>query len=94
MKGSKYGGFSGPYFPAFELNRAGYGVSARIQSECGKYGPEKPLYLDTFHIVFVSASFKHIYNFFDKSQYRNNLKSNQKNPRTELPKRGVNLNYA
>ena len=93
-KVSKYGGFSGPYFPAFELNRAGYGVSARIQSECGKYGPEKPLYLDTFHIVFVSASFKHIYNFFDKSQYRNNLKSNQKNPRTELPKRGVNLNYA
>ena len=91
---SKYGGFSGPYFPAFELNRAGYGVSARIQSECGKYVPEKPLYLDTFHIVFVSASFKHIYNFFDKSQYRNNLKSNQKNPRTELPKRGVNLNYA
>ena len=59
-KVSKYGGFSGPYFPAFELNRAGYGVSARIQSECGKYGPEKPLYLDTFHIVFVSASFKHI----------------------------------
>ena len=55
---------------------------------------QKNLCIWTLHIVFVSASFKHIYNFFDKSQYRNNLKSNQKNPRTELPKRGVNLNYA
>ena len=91
---SKYGDFSGPYFPALGLNRERYGVSLRIQCECGKYGPEKPLYLDPFHIVLLSASFKHIYKFFYKSQYRNNLKSNQKNPRNELPKRGVNLNYA
>ena len=40
-KVSKYGIFSGPYFLAF-------GVSLRIKSECGKYGPA---YLDTFHAV-------------------------------------------
>ena len=35
---SKYGFFSGPYFPVFVLNT-------------GKYGPEKTSYLDTFHAV-------------------------------------------
>ena len=35
-KVSKYGAFSGPYFPAFGLNTDRYGVSLRIQSECGK----------------------------------------------------------
>ena len=34
----KFRGFSGPYFPVFELNT-------------GKYGPEKTPYLDTFHTV-------------------------------------------
>ena len=33
--------FSGPYFSAFGLNTERYKVSFRIQSECGKYGPEK-----------------------------------------------------
>ena len=28
--------YSGPYFPVFELNTDRYGVSLRIQSECGK----------------------------------------------------------
>ena len=28
--------YSGPYFPAFGLNTERYGVSLRIQSECGK----------------------------------------------------------
>ena len=37
-KVSKYGVFSGPYFPAFGLNT-------------GKYGPKKSPYLDTFHAV-------------------------------------------
>ena len=37
-KVSKYGVFSGPYFPAFGLNT-------------GKYGPEKTPYLDSFHTV-------------------------------------------
>ena len=44
---SKYGVFYGPYFPAFKLNI----VSLRIQSECGKYGPDKTTYLDTFQAV-------------------------------------------
>ena len=35
-KVSKYVVFSGPYFPAFGLNTKRYGVSLRIQSECGK----------------------------------------------------------
>ena len=46
---SKYGVFSGPYFLAFRLNTERYFVSLRIQSECGKNGPEKTPYLDTFH---------------------------------------------
>ena len=37
-KESKYGNFSGPYFPVSGLNT-------------GKYGPEKTSYLDTFHEV-------------------------------------------
>ena len=39
-KVSKYGAFSGPYFPVFELNT-------------GKYEPEKTPYLDTFHALLV-----------------------------------------
>ena len=35
---SKYGVFSGPYFPVFSPNT-------------GKYGPEKTPYLDTFNAV-------------------------------------------
>ena len=38
QKVSKYGVFSGPYFPVFRLNME-------------KYGPEKTLYVDTFHTV-------------------------------------------
>ena len=53
-KVSKDGDFSGPYFPAFRLNTERYFVSLRIQSECGKYGPEKTPYLDTFHAVTIS----------------------------------------
>ena len=32
--------FSSQYFPAFGLNTERYEVSLRIQSKCGKYGPE------------------------------------------------------
>ena len=38
MKMSKYGVFSGPYFPIFNPNT-------------GKCGPENTPYLDTFHLV-------------------------------------------
>ena len=40
-KGSKYGVFSGPYFPAFRLNTE-------------RYGPEKAPYLDTFHALIIT----------------------------------------
>ena len=35
-KVSKYGAFSGPYFPVFGLNAEIYFVNLRIQSDCGK----------------------------------------------------------
>ena len=41
-KVSKYGVFSGPYFPVFGLNTK-------------KYGPEKTPYSDTFYAVVISA---------------------------------------
>ena len=40
-KESKYGVFSGPYFPVLSPNT-------------GKYGPEKTLYLDIFHAVHLT----------------------------------------
>ena len=38
---SKYGVFSGPYFPVLGLNTERYEVSLRIQSECGKIQTRK-----------------------------------------------------
>ena len=40
-KATKYAVFSGPYFPEFRLNTERYGVSLRIQSECGKIQTRK-----------------------------------------------------
>ena len=40
---SKYGIFSGPYFPVFGLNT-------------GKYGQEKTPYVDTFHTVVCDSN--------------------------------------
>ena len=45
------------------------------------------------HRDLVWAWFKHVYNFFNENEWRSNLKSNWKNTRNELPKRGVHLNY-
>ena len=42
---SKYGVFSGPYFPVFSPN-------------VGKYLPEKTPYLETFHAVHVTRAIK------------------------------------
>ena len=47
-KVSKYGVFSGPYFPVFGLNTEIYGV---FSPNTGKYGPGKTPCLDTFHAV-------------------------------------------
>ena len=40
-KVSKYGVFSGPFFPVFGLNTERYRVSLRILSECGKMWTRK-----------------------------------------------------
>ena len=40
-KKSKYGLFSGPYFPAFGLNTERYSINLRIQPECRKIRPRK-----------------------------------------------------
>ena len=50
-KESKYGVFSGPYFPVFGLNTEIYSVNLRIQSEYPKIRIRKNSYLDTFHSV-------------------------------------------
>ena len=41
--------YSGSYFPAFELNTERYGISLRIQSECGKIWTRITPNTDTFH---------------------------------------------
>ena len=48
-KVSKYGAFSGPYFPVL-------GSNTEIYGKYGKYGPEKAPYLDTFHTVYANNS--------------------------------------
>ena len=50
-KVSKYGVFSGPYFPVFGLNTEIYSVNLRIQSEYPKIRIRKNSYLDTFDAV-------------------------------------------
>ena len=47
---SKYGVFSGPYFPVFGLNTEHLSV---FRPKAGKYGQQKTLYLDTFHAVWA-----------------------------------------
>ena len=43
--------YSGPHFPAFGLNTERYGVSLRIQSECGKMRTRITPTTDTLHAV-------------------------------------------
>ena len=65
---SKCGVFFGLYFPAFGLNSERYEVSLRIQSEYGKYGPEKTPYLDTFYAMELAKTFtEHCINIVEKS---------------------------
>ena len=47
QKLAKYGNISGPYFPAFGLNK----YLSIFSSNAGKYGPEITPYFDTFHAV-------------------------------------------
>ena len=43
--------YSGPHFLAFGLNTERYGVSLRIQSECGKIRTRTTPNTDTFYAV-------------------------------------------
>ena len=57
----KYAVFSGPYFPVVGLNTEIYSV---FSSNKGKQGPEKTLYLDTFHakqFMIISNQFYYLY---------------------------------
>ena len=42
------------HFHVFRLNTEINSVNIRIQSETGKYGPEKTPYLDTFKAMIIS----------------------------------------
>ena len=50
--------YSGPHFPAFELNTERHSVSLRIQSECGKMRPRITPNTDTFYAVRRLHSYK------------------------------------
>ena len=52
VKSVRIRSFSGPYFPAFRLNKKRYSVSLRIRSECGKIRTRKTSNMDTFHAVY------------------------------------------
>ena len=50
--------YSGPHFPAFELNTERYSVSLRIQSECGKMRTRITPNTDTFYSVTCFRAYK------------------------------------
>ena len=51
VKSVRIRSYSGPYFPSFGLNKERYGVSIRIQSECGKMWIRITPNTDTFYEV-------------------------------------------
>ena len=51
VKNVRIRSYSGPYFPAFGLNTDRYGVSLRVQSECGKMRTRITPNTDIFHSV-------------------------------------------
>ena len=50
--------FSGPYFLAVGLNTEIYGISLRIQPECGKIRTRKTLNTETFHAAWITGIFR------------------------------------
>ena len=64
-KVSKYGVFSGPYFPIFGLNTETYGVNLHIPSKYGKIRTRKNSVLDTSHAVLMNKKYKKIYRAFN-----------------------------
>ena len=51
---SKYGAFSGPYFPAFGLNAERYAVSLCIQSKCKKIRTRKNIRILTLLCIKIN----------------------------------------
>ena len=51
VKSVRIRSYSGPHLPAFELNTERYGVSLRIQSECGKMRIRMTPNTKTFYAV-------------------------------------------
>ena len=55
LKSVRIWSYSGRRFPIFGLNTESYGVSFRIQSECGKMGTRITPNTDTFYIMSISV---------------------------------------
>ena len=53
MKSARLWSYSAQHFPAFGLNAERYGVSLRIQSECGKMLTRITPNTDTFYAVIL-----------------------------------------
>ena len=55
---TKYGVYSGLYFPKFRLNKDIFGVNCVFSLNTGKYRLEETPYLDIFHAVTVFFIFQ------------------------------------
>ena len=73
---SKYGVFTGPYFPVFGLNKEFYSVNLSVFIlNTGKYGPEKTPYMDIFHVmIYMDRENEFIKNDKKKSDQNASLK--------------------
>ena len=65
--------YSGPHFPAFELNMDRYSVSLRIQSECRKMRTRITPNTDTFHAVISQFITKFIHPIYQAIRQWNNI---------------------
>ena len=61
VKDARIRSFSGPYFPVFRLNTKRFGVSLRIQSECGKTLTRKTPNTDTLYAVSALVLIVHLF---------------------------------
>ena len=63
IKSVRIRSYPDPHFPAFEMNTERYGVSLRIQSECGKMQTRITPNVNTFHEVCRSYSDDYFVNY-------------------------------
>ena len=71
---SKYGVFSGPYFPVFGLNKEIYSEISAFIPNLGKYGPEKTQCLHNFYAMLENDNDKAVYNKNSNIDNDNNMK--------------------